>query len=144
MFLKWNRYGYREKMKIRSLLSCVRHLVKGSPVKPGAQLQMGLWFTTWQRALRPQVPGHGSWHFWLIQARFKVQSELTTHSGLHVGGEPTQPGWHEHTAWLFIIRHTLLGPHGLGKQGFAGQAGATAAFHKWKEKNFVMWSAGYE
>jgi hypothetical protein len=26
------------------------HLVKGSPVKPGGQLQIGLWFITLQRA----------------------------------------------------------------------------------------------
>ena len=124
----------KKEVKIGSLLSCIRHLAKGSPVKPAAHVQIGLWFTTWQRALKPHVPGHGSWHFWLIQARFCGQSELTTHWGLHVGGEPTQPGWQEHTAWLSTTRHTLLGPHGLGKQGFAGQAGAKAVYQRRKER----------
>lgn len=30
----------------------------------------------------------------------------------------------EHTAWLFISRHTLLGPHGEGWQGFFGGCSA--------------------
>jgi hypothetical protein len=131
---KFNRNVFKEEVKIESLLSCIRHLAKGSPVKPAAQVHIGLWFTTWQRALKPHVPGHGSWHLWLIQARFCGQSELTTHWGLHVGGEPTQPDWQEHTAWLSTTRHTLLGPHGLGKQGFVGQTGATAVYQRRKKE----------
>lgn len=42
----------------------------------------------WQLALFPQVPGHGSLHFWLMQALFKEHSELTVHSGLQPGGLP--------------------------------------------------------
>ena len=111
-------------IEIRGLLSCW-HLEKGSPVKPGAQLQIGLWFTTWQRALRPHVPGHGSTHFWLIHARFCGHSELTTHSGLQDGGLPMKPGEQEQTACWFTVRHWLFGPHGDGSQGFLGVSATT-------------------
>lgn len=50
---------------------------------PGRHTHDGKWFTTWQSALRPQFPGHGSWHLFLMQALFDGQSELTTHSGRH-------------------------------------------------------------
>lgn len=80
------------------VLRISKHLVKGSPVKPGRQLQIGLWFTTWHTVATPQVPGHGSMHFWLTQALFKEHSELVTHSGLQVGGLPIKPGTHEQTA----------------------------------------------
>lgn len=50
------------------LLGSAKHCKKGSPVYPGEQLQIGLWFNTWQRAFVPHVPGQGSLHFWLIQA----------------------------------------------------------------------------
>lgn len=72
--------------------------MKGSPVYLAKQLQIGLWLTTWQVAPIPQVPGQGSIHFWLRQARFKGHSELWTHSGLQVGGLPMKPGMQEHTA----------------------------------------------
>lgn len=39
------------------------HLEKGSPIYSGGQLQIGLWFTTWHLALRPQLPRHGLIHF---------------------------------------------------------------------------------
>lgn len=64
------------------------HFVKGSPVKDSLQLQIGLWLSTTHLVLRPQVPGHGSEHFWSIQALSRGHSELTTHSGLHPGGVP--------------------------------------------------------
>lgn len=96
------------------------HLVKGSPVRCGGQLQIGLWFTTWHWAARPHVPGHGSVHFWLEQAWFNGHSELETHSGLQVGGLPINPGTQEHTACWFISRHWLFGPHGDGEHGFFG------------------------
>ena len=63
-------------------------LLKGSPVYPGGHWQMGLWLMTWHLALLPQVPGQGSAHFWLMQAVSWLQSELTTHSGLQLGGLP--------------------------------------------------------
>lgn len=94
------------------------HLMKGSPVCLGAQLQIGLWFTTWHRAFIPQVPGHGSIHFWFTQAWLSGHSELETHSGLQVGGLPIKPGTQEQTAWPLTSLHWLLGPHGDGLQGF--------------------------
>lgn len=60
----------------------------GSPVYRDGQLHIGLWLTTLHLALTPHVPGHGSWHFWFEQALFCKQSELTVHSGRHVGGLP--------------------------------------------------------
>lgn len=39
------------------------HLVNGSPVYIGGQLQMGLCFTTSHFAPTPQVPTHGLMHF---------------------------------------------------------------------------------
>jgi hypothetical protein len=36
------------------------HETNGSPVVPSGQLQVGMWLTTSQRALCPQVPGQGS------------------------------------------------------------------------------------
>ena len=46
-----------------SLRGMVKHLEKGSPVKPWRQLQIGLWLITSQRVLSPQGPGQGSTHF---------------------------------------------------------------------------------
>lgn len=65
---------------------------------PLEQLHIGLWFITWQRAFCPHVPGHGSVHFLLIHALSCGHSELTTHSGLQVGGVPMLPVAHEQTA----------------------------------------------
>lgn len=47
-----------------------KHLVKGSPVRPDGQLQIGLWFIISHRAPTPHVPGHGSAHLNLLHARF--------------------------------------------------------------------------
>jgi len=46
-----------------SLRGMVKHLEKGSPVKPWRQLQIGLWLITSQRVFSPQGPGQGSTHF---------------------------------------------------------------------------------
>lgn len=110
------------------------HLMKGSPVYLSGQLHMGLWLTTWQRALMPQVPGQGSIHFWLTQAWFWAQSELVTHSGRQLGGLPKYPGTQEQTAWPLTTRHALLGPQGLGLQGLVGFGT--------KEKCTYMYSVG--
>lgn len=53
-----------------------------------------------------------------MQASFGAHSELTMHSGLHVGGLPIKPGTQEQTAWLLISLHWLFGPQGDGLQGF--------------------------
>lgn len=37
-----------------------KQLTNGSPVNPLVQLQIGLWLTTWHKALRPQVSTQGS------------------------------------------------------------------------------------
>lgn len=95
------------------------HLTNGSPVYLGGQLHIGLWLLTWHWALSPHVPGHGSMHFWLLQAWSLGQSELTVHSGLQDGGLPMYPGTHEHTACWFIVRHWLFGPQGDGLHGFS-------------------------
>lgn len=95
-----------------------KHLVNGSPVYLGGQLHIGLWLTTWHLAFNPQVPGQGSMHFWLTQAWFNGQSELTTHSGLHDGGVPIKLGTQVQTAWPFTALHWLFGPHGDGLHGF--------------------------
>lgn len=91
--------------------------MNGSPVNPDVQLQMGLCVTTWQRALRPQVFGHGSIHFLLMQALSWGHSELTIHSGRQDGGVPIYPTSQVHTLWPFIARQRLFGPHGEGWQG---------------------------
>lgn len=93
------------------------HLEKGSPVRPGGQLQIGLWLMTMHWALSPHVPGQGSVQRWLIQASFGAHSELTTHSGRHDGGLPIYPKIHEQTAWPLNSLHWLFGPHGDGLQG---------------------------
>lgn len=93
------------------------HLMKGSPVYLAIQLHIGLWLVTWHFALIPQVPGHGSIHFWLTQASFKGHSLLVRHSGLHVGGLPMYPETQEQTACELISLHWLFGPQGDGLHG---------------------------
>ena len=81
-------------------------------------MQMGTWFRTLQYAFTPQRPGHGSWHFRLMQALSEEQSELTTHSGRQLGGEPIISGRQEHWQRSPITRGGLLfGPHGFGSHG---------------------------
>jgi len=92
------------------------HCTNALPVNPGGQLHIGLWLTTWHLALIPQVPGHGSRHFWLLQALLKMQSELTLHSGWQVGGDPMYPVKQEHILCWFISWQILFGPHGEGLQ----------------------------
>lgn len=74
------------------------HLVKGSPVKPGVQVQIGLWLITWHLLETPQAPRHGLLHFRFVQAWFNGHSELVIHSGRQAGGAPRYPGKHEQTA----------------------------------------------
>lgn len=59
-------------------------------------MHIGMWLNTWQCALKPQEPGHGSLHFSLIQAKLLVQSEFIVHSGLQCGGYPVYDGRHVH------------------------------------------------
>lgn len=104
-------------IKLNNDLRIWLHWTNALPVKPGGQLHIGLWLTTWHLAPIPHVPGQGSRHFWLLQALLKTQSELTIHSGWQVGGEPVNPTIHEQTACWYISRQILFGPHGDGLQG---------------------------
>lgn len=70
------------------LLPSLTQCVNGSPIYWRGQLQIGLWLMTWQSAFKPHNPGHGSLHFWLIQARWGGHSVLTRHSGRQCGGVP--------------------------------------------------------
>jgi hypothetical protein len=93
-----------------------RQSLKPSPVYPDAQLQIGEWFMTLQSAFEAQVPGQGSTHFWLMQALWDGQSELTKHSG----AEPIIFGRQPHWACPETTWHCELGPHGDGVQGLGG------------------------
>lgn len=75
---------------------------------------------TAQDVFKPHVPGHGSVHFCSMHALFEGHSELTTHSGLQLGGLPIYVGAQEQTAWSFTSLHWLFGPQGEGRQGFIG------------------------
>lgn len=78
----------------------------------------GAWFTTWQIALLPQLPGHGSTHLLFKHAVFEGQSVLTTHSGLHPSyGLPVYPSKHMQEPALFRSLHSALTPHGDGEHG---------------------------
>lgn len=116
-------------MRISFLPSLKKHLVNGSPVWLGIQLQIGLWLTTWHLALIPHVPGHGSTHLLFRHAWVRGHSALTTHSGLQVGGLPICPGWHEHTAISFTILHKLFEPQGDGLHGSLGTS--TNMYNVW-------------
>lgn len=97
--------------------------MKGSPVKPALQLQIGLWLLTMHWELSPQTPGQGSLHFLLMHAWFVGHSVLTVHSGLHAGGLPINVGIQEQTACPFESRHWELGPQGDGLQTSLNVAG---------------------
>lgn len=103
---------------VKILLSSLKHRLKGSPTKFVGQLQIGLCITVLQRALCPQVPGHGSIHLIFWQALSNAHSELTIHSGLQCGGAFMLPSKQEQTGLSFCTRHTLYGPHGDGTHGF--------------------------
>lgn len=83
-------------------------------------MQFGVWLTTLQSAFKPQLPGQGSLHFWLIHARCNAHSLLLIHSGRQFGGVPVNSGKHEHDGASPIALHWALGPHGFGWQGFVG------------------------
>lgn len=76
----------------------------------------------------PHEPGHGSLHFWLMQAILLEQSEFITHSGLQFGGFPIKVGKQAQDGLPPISLHSELGPHGVGTQGFCSvMTGETAA-----------------
>lgn len=113
--------------------------MNGSPVKPLAQIQMGLWCMTLHWASRPQVPIHGSTHFWFTHARFDPHSEFTKHSGLQFGGVPINWGKQEQMAWPLLSAHWLLGPQGEGWHGSRFSSGTTImSYLKRYLRNFLL------
>lgn len=114
---------WRNSFRGKIILRIGWHLMNGSPVIRGGQLQIGLWLTTSHLAPTPQDPAQGFMHFWLLHASDRPQSELTTHSGRQAGGEPLYDGKHEQTDWPLIGLHWLYGPHGDGWHG-VGSTGA--------------------
>jgi hypothetical protein len=76
-----------------------------------------MWLKTLHWAFWPQEPGQGSLHFSLMQAWLLAHSELTTHSGLQLGGEPMYPDKQEQDGEPPISRHCENGPHGVGWHG---------------------------
>ena len=76
--------------------------------------------------LIPQEFGHGSAHLLLMHAILVGHSELTVHSGLQNGGEPTNVGEHVQTACPFASRHWLFGPQGDGLHGCDGRTGSSS------------------
>lgn len=77
-------------------------------------MQFGVWLTTRHSALIPQVPGQGSLHLLLMQARLEAHSLLDTHSGLQFGGDPIKSGRHEQDGDSPTARHSAFGPQGDG------------------------------
>jgi len=74
-------------------------LIKGFPVKPVGQLQIGEWLTTLQVALGAHGPEiHGSTHFIPMQALSSGHSEDVAHSGCKYKG---------HIRFLFANLMTL-------------------------------------
>lgn len=89
-------------------------------------MQFGVWLTTRHSAFCPQIPTHGSLHFWFRQAKLAGHSLLLTHSGLQYGGVPTNSGKQEHEGEPFETLHWELGPHGDGSQGLVGSTGGSS------------------
>ena len=82
------------------------HAVKGSPLYPGLQVQVGAWLTTLHWALTPHTPGQGSTQCSETQARLLGQSALMVHSGLHATyGSPKYSGIHLHAPALCLAVH---------------------------------------
>lgn len=62
------KYNYECKKPLY-LRWCRLHCENGSPTKPDRHTHIGVWLTTLHSAFAPQLPGHGSRHFWFMQAR---------------------------------------------------------------------------
>ncbi|CAB0002809.1 unnamed protein product [Nesidiocoris tenuis] len=113
-------FGYYHSLWMLYSRSRKLHNENGLPVYPSGQIHWGVWLTTLQMASVPHVPGQGSLHFWLIQARFDGHSLLLAHSGLQFGGDPWKSGKQEHEGLSPTALHCELGPHGDGAQGLIG------------------------
>ena len=87
----------------------------------------GAWLATWHSAFRPHVPGHGSLHLLLTQARSLGQSVFSTHSGRQpVYGSPKYSGKHTHEPAPLRSLQTAFAPQGDGLQGLRGSSGIGA------------------
>lgn len=81
-------------------------------------VQAGRWLITWHSAFCPHVPGHGSWHLFLVQALFEEQSEFRIHSGRQPSyGFPKYSGKHWHDPMPFCSRQIAFDPQGFGSHG---------------------------
>ena len=113
--------------------------LNGSPVYPGSQVQIGLWFWALQVACVPQTPGQGSTHFWLTQALSVGHSGLMEHSGLHsMYGFPNISGKHVQDAAPFRSLHSALIPQGDGRHGSIISGLGLVAGIKW-----LKWKLSY-
>lgn len=66
-------------------------------------MHMAVWLTTRHSVLDPQDPGQGSLHLLLIHAKLLAHSLLLIHSGLQLGGDPTNSGMQEQEGESFIV-----------------------------------------
>lgn len=67
-----------------------------------------------QLAFRPHEPGHGSRHFWVMQALLLGHSGLIVHSGRQFGGLPIKESRQEQEGTPPMSLHCALEPHGDG------------------------------
>lgn len=95
---------------------------------------MGLWLWTRQLVSMPHAVMHGLMHFCRSQLLSTAHSELKTHSGRQFGGGPMKFSMQVQTAWLFMSRHKLLGPHGDGLQGILTCTSGSS----YKAESFIM------
>lgn len=87
-------------------------------MNPAGHEHTGTWLTTVHSAPTPHVPGHGSIHLNLIQARGGAQSALFSHSLRQPAyGSPWNPGRHVQDPTPFLSWHSAFAPHGDGRHG---------------------------
>lgn len=108
------------------------HWVNAFPVNPSLHVQIDKCVITWQFALIPQEPGHGSRHFWLMQAKLLAHSSFIVHSGLQLGGLPSKLAWQEQDGIPLRLRQTEFGPQGDGMHGSLSSCGITAGAKNYK------------
>lgn len=76
--------------------------------------------------MKPQEPGQGSRHFWLIHAKWVGHSLLLMHWGLQLGGIPINSDKQEQDGVSPFTWHCEFGPHGDGTHGSIGSGGKAA------------------
>lgn len=106
------------------------------------QTHIAVWLNTRHSALAPHSPGHGSLHFWLMQARWFSHCEFERHSGLQSGGCPIKVGRQEHDGESPIGRQAEFGPQGEGWHGFTdwlGSGSRTTCFTILRYWRYIKW-----